>query len=496
MARKRRKKSLARLSGLASKEPAAHVRLHIARLGLSSKEEYRDWCRRHGFGDSVAKSRHRCDREWLFLCRQRAEEKFARSRKNRDPARWIEPILRGEVTVEDVPAPWQRLCQRLQERDPTLSLTGDEESALRLFQHVDRETRLLHEKTGQGASSYAEALFALCRHADSWRRPVESWRRRTHNASRQFPSLARHLYAEWPLPAFLDHAWFESGRAGLEQQRWFRHLGRGGSVRALELPLAYNKRMAHHFLLAPDHYSIPAALRFGQILGLGGSARLAEAVRGTRLVESFEHDDFWKTVLTFLILHPQLRAVHVGPVVDYLHDQRFEERELLLPSGRVELEPPPQPRLSMRGRSPERLLRQVDEWHGALGQIGRQTERRFEPSGFRWLRLEEGSEREGSCRRWILRELLSTRELVEEGRAQRHCVASYGRYRAGRDCSIWTLEKIQDGRRQKVLTIEVRSHDRVICQARGKCNANPTAEARRILRQWADREGLEIASYV
>jgi hypothetical protein len=461
-----------------------------------SVDEYREWCARHGFAQSLAKSRARCDREWHFALRRTAEQKLRRLAKNRNPLRWVEGIVAGAVEPGVVPEPLRQLCERCREGDLSPDTGSEAESALALFRHVACHTDLLAQRSSHGRASYAEGILALCRGAATWRRRVEEWRPRTHNATRQFSSLARHLHALWDVPVFLDAAWFESGALGRRHQEWFRHIAGGASIRTADLPIPYSKRMAHHFLRAPEGYSIEAALRLGQVIALGGDERLAEAIRGTRLVQTFEADEFWVSVLRFFVANPLPDLDYVCPIVDYLYAQRFQRREVMLPSGRPELLQPPQPNLSMRGRSVEGLLRQVENWHGALGRRGRRVERCFAPSGMRPLRLPEGSFRDGTYREWRIRELRSTSELIEEGRSLRHCVAWYAEHSAGRDCSIWSVELLEGGRKHKVLTIEVRSADGTICQARGLRNERPSERVRAILRRWAEREGLTVASHV
>jgi hypothetical protein len=93
---------------------------------------------------------------------------------------------------------------------------------------------------------------------------------------------------------------------------------------------------------------------------------------------------------------------------------------------------------------------------------------------------------------WTIRELLSTRDLVAEGRKMKHCVASYAHSCAQRRCSIWTLEMDSAAGAAKVLTVEVMNSTRVIVQARGKCNALPSDKVRGVLRRWADQAGLVL----
>lgn len=86
----------------------------------------------------------------------------------------------------------------------------------------------------------------------------------------------------------MDTVWFRSDAEGRRQQQWFKHIGTGGNIRTAEIPVLLSKKMAHHFLQAPDHYSVEEALRWGQIIGQDGIPFLAEAINATRLGRSFE----------------------------------------------------------------------------------------------------------------------------------------------------------------------------------------------------------------
>src|SRR4029077_4063924 len=221
----------------------------------------------------------------------------------------------------------------------------------------------------QVGNTFVDGLLALARHARSWIRLPTGWKPLTHNARRQFSSLARHLFADWPVPTFMDSVWFSgNGRGAVQQQEWFLHIGRGQNISTADLPLSYTKRMAHFFMQAPADLTVEAALRWGQIHGLGGSERLARAIIGTWLGTSFGHDDFWVTVLQFFIANPMLDLAHVGPIIDYIEQQRFVSQDVLVAPGVVERNGPAQPNFMMKGRTPASLLRQVEAWHRTLAK--------------------------------------------------------------------------------------------------------------------------------
>jgi hypothetical protein len=255
--------------------------------------------------------------------------------------------------------------------------------------------------------------------------------------------------------------------------------------------------MAHLFLQAPDHYRVEMALRWGQVRGLGGSEVLARAATATRLGRSFEHEDFWQTVVQFFANEPKLDPVHVGPIVDYLNNQRFVPEDVLIEEGELRQAGPPQPNLTMKGRTHRSLLRQVEEWHKQLrNRRGAKpiNWRRSDIGDFHYV--EKNGRDQGPRRSWTIRELLSSGELYREGLAMQHCVARYVRVCAGRASSIWSLRVENQVRRHRVMTIEVNLKSRTICQARRKGDARPDAKSREIMERWARQEKLTIAEYL
>ena len=144
--------------------------------------------------------------------------------------------------------------------------------------------------------------------------------------------------------------------------------------------------------------------------------------RGTR---HFQNDDFWMSVIRWFIANPMLDAVHHGPITDYLHDQRFVA-SVPNPLAHLPGQPgrlAPQPNLTMKGRNPEAVLRAVAEWHRRIGRPRSDKPVSWAPSGLSPYRFEEG---EGhNLKVYSITELLSSRELEDEGQAMSHCVATY-----------------------------------------------------------------------
>jgi hypothetical protein len=377
---------------------------------------------------------------------------------------------------------------------------GVRDAYLRLLRHVQRRTPLLRPardpgRTGSGVLNLG--LFSLALHHAAWLRPPEAWQPPSVNHAPLFASLARHLFALYPVPAFMTSAWFRLPPDGPHpEQEWYKHLGRGHSIRTAGLPLPYTRAMTHHFQQAPHHYSVTAALRWGQVRGLGGPEGLARAVAATRLGREFGGEEFWLTVLRFFVRHPRMDTAHVGPVVDFLQAQRFEPREVFLPGPGLTRQGPPRPDYSLKGRTVASLLRQVGDWHRQVGRDDRPPALAWARSGIKEFRHVEGTEQQENLRLWAVRELLTSRDLLLEGQALRHCVAEYARDCSRRRTTIWSL-RVDAGRGPvRALTVEVDPAGRAILQARGRANRLPRPAERAVLERWAAREGLRIADHL
>ena len=185
----------------------------------------------------------------------------------------------------------------------------------------------------------------------------------------QFNDIARHLLSRYDVPAFMDSVWFEGvGRRGRQLQEWFIHIGTGGNIRDLDTPIRLTRRMAHVFLQAPTNNTIERNLRWAQVIGMGGDERLATAVLRTRLGRKYEDDEFWGSVVLFLVNNAMMDPSWVGPIVDYVHNVKYARRRIVQDGGGVTEAPPLHPEFTMKGRSATKLLRQVEAWHGQLNR--------------------------------------------------------------------------------------------------------------------------------
>jgi hypothetical protein len=352
-------------------------------------------------------------------------------------------------------------------------------------------------------------LSALALRQGECRRPPEDWAPTTHNARRRFGSLARWLLTTYDVPRFLDTAWFAGQRLEARaQQQWFVDVGLGRNIRrSAHLPVVLTKRMAHLLMHGGETVAVSVAMRRAQVLGMGGSEALARAVTRSRLGGSFEHEEFWVSVVKFLVYSPSVAPDDVEPIVEYVYEQKYAPQRVADAEGFVEEGPPMHPGFSMRTRKAGPLIREVSVWRRERERRRSHYAEEWEPCGLKGLDVVEHAD--GRWVRWRVRELLSVTALRTEGKRMRHCVGTHHGYasacRSGSQ-SIWSLDATDStGKRVSGMTIALRNGDRTITEAMGKGNVNlaglETDDPRRtwlglcraIMERWAVPQGITSA---
>ena len=480
---------------------------HFCKLGMQTLAEYDSWCESHDFGTARGKTQQQREREIAVLQRERAQAALETTRQRvRKPAEMIDAIAGREIEAETLTTTYLLKIHQLFMALPLDLGVRDAMRRLLLITHKYADLHGAEPAFAQygyaAGNTYLDALCALAHRYGSWLRPLEAWKPDSHNARRRFGSLARHLLAEYPVPTFMDAAFFR-GRTEFadRQQEWFVHIGIGKNIRTAQLPVRLTEKAAHHFLLAPRDFTIEGALRWGQMCALGANELLIRAVADTRLGETFEDDTFWMSVFHFFVNNPMLDNAHIGPIVDYLHQRRFVRRNILLPNNRRVPGQPVEPDFTMKGRTPAVLLRRVEEWHHQLAKEVRKQPKSWEPSGIGALHVLD---QDGAV--WTMQEICSSGELTAEGKAMSHCVGSYSQSCMRGQISVWSLrvQEHADSPSRRVMTIAVNNQRRVITEARGKCNKLPGARqasprlevAPRILRHWASQERITMPGYL
>ena len=277
-------------------------------------------------------------------------------------------------------------------------------------------------------------------------------------------SLARAAFGGYPTPRFLASVWFASDR--VHQGWWIGH-ARGVAFRRLPLPIALTRAMEHELLAFTDDASLVPSLRRAEVLGLGGSRALADAIVATPLGRGFEHGAYWRAVLIWMI-HRGVEPAEVAVLVDFFTAHA--------------------PAMSLRGRSLASVRREVDA-HQLWMLRHRRARLRWAPSPWR------GQTFDGVGTTWRVVELCDSTALALEGRAMHHCVETYARWCANGASSIWSLRRrAATGVERPIVTFEIDRRRRAITQVSGRGNRTPGPSALALITQWAAREGLAIAA--
>jgi len=360
----------------------------------------------------------------------------------------------------------------------------------------ERSTLLDNPLVDRSRHFQVEALRNLANFHPYRVRRVRDWPGARGSMYRIVRSLAHHLLGRFRVPPFLDLVWF-GGESPYELRKrgWVVAHARGARFRGLDLPMLMTRRMEHLFLTSPDHLPFEAAMRRAELLTLGAGPGLVDAVLTTRLGRDLSHGTFWRTAVTFLVRHRRgLDLEQVGPIIGYLHGVRFLRTQVETATGLTWLEPP-RPDFSLKGRTMKSLMRLVDAWHRALGEA-MAGGRSWPASPQRPYSLQEPPRSEDDPPVfWEIVELTSSEQLRAEGRALRHCVATYSRKCAAGQARIWSLRRrVHQRAVRSMVTIEVDPRRRCIVQARGTRNRVAQGKHLRLIQRWAKREGLRVAS--
>lgn len=310
-------------------------------------------------------------------------------------------------------------------------------------------------------------------------RPVAEWKPKGKGKQTLLASLASHVLAEYSIPKFLWNSFWEEDWASISvaisaiaKGKSFAKLCKEGSF-----PVPLNKKQCHQLLQSSASDGFISAVRRVQIQTHGGEPRLhsiwMKETVGQRVCGQ-EQEAFWDTVIAWFCKHPMLDPSQIKPLIDFIGN-RHEIDETF----------------SMKGRSPMAMIRAMEVWHEELHKQKIFRQHNYSPSGFRsgqWeykVRTKTGHQH----KEWKIKEILTSKELHEEGKAHSHCVASYGRSISNGLTSIWSMTC--NG--ERMITIEVRNSSKRIVQARGRYNRVTTNEEFKIISSWAQENNLDIS---
>ncbi len=480
----------------------------MRKLGFDRAEAYQDWCVLNGFSNSLDKDDDDRQSELMAsLSNGPAWQSFANKRlvprpmfgiEGRSEEEVVATVLEGKIAFATTcDKRYASLCaavDRLRGADfqrdlevfrVLINLLHERGTRMHLF------SRQIPTSGKRTCCTFSESLALVAKCREQWIRPLQDWQVDSQNFREIFRSLVRHLFVRHSVPECLFNIWFHRDRTKCDAELpIFLHVAAGHSIRTSGIPMAYSRRMSHHFQQAPERSSLPEAIWWGHVRGKGGSANLAGAIMSSFLGRQLDQADFWGHVIDWFIKHPELDYRFVGPILDFVNNQRFGVGNpfhyAVTADGRRQRQqiPPAQPRLSMIGRTPAALIRDLQRWHNELARAGH--------SDISWLESKirpfQWQSKQGTV--WTIYELLGNGALAEEGRSLNHCVGSYAETCAMGRTTIWSMRQGCGATGKRVLTIQVDADQRRIVQVRGNSNRFATREEREVIEYWAWEAGL------
>lgn len=309
-------------------------------------------------------------------------------------------------------------------------------------------------------------------------RPLSSWKKKGKGISSRLSSLLRHCFEQYAVPGWLRNV-FEIQHLATRRNmvRFYVAAGRGGSIREPYLLGTPMTRKALKLFMQSSHSERPLEnLRLAQGLAAGVEKGVALEFRSIYLQDRYMEDFFVRQVMPWFARIGMINLAEVSPIIDYLFHMRRGNGDY-----------------RMSGRTANSVLRGMHEWHvrTAREDAARGAPKRFSPCGLDDFTFEKRSRR--SVTHYTIKEILTLKDLFNEGAKMSHCVASYAALIAEGKCSIWSMRA--DGERK--LTIEVKTNPwngkPTIVQARGTRNRIPTPTEELILLRWAQESGISLS---
>ena len=172
----------------------------------------------------------------------------------------------------------------------------------------------------------------------------------------------------------------------------------------------------------------------------------------------------WKELIYWLIRHADsLTDQNISEINNWAIHQIYERQRHQLG------------RLSFKGRSVQRILQLTQEYYTNIHNFGNSIPK------LEWKRKGFDCEiKDDTGDIWSVQEIVSSKELVEEGKAMSHCVASYYQNCFKENIAIFSFKK--DEKRE--LTLELNCQNLSINQVTGKNNRSLKPQENRIVNFW------------
>lgn len=304
--------------------------------------------------------------------------------------------------------------------------------------------------------------------------------------------LIYNFYSNYGISYFFIYN-FLFGRLNNQERKWFCDVLNGNNlVYSENIPFKLTKKVSHFFNVLPADREKSSYQSFYEYIQMhygfsGGNFSLTQSLiycaiyievrdsnftqEAIRNLRSTDNLDFW--ISTLCILHHKgLRANNLNQVIDYIDDQ-------VIRNGRV---------IDFKKKKLSNLEEEAFHWHEAIalmrtGKYKRIT--KLPKSNIDKYSIEHRG------KKYTISQLLTNKELIEEGRTLFHCVGTYTDNCIERGSFVFSLRLDYEKKETiPLITIEVR--DGKIYQSRGKRNRNCSKDEEFIIQGWAKENKLKF----
>lgn len=331
-------------------------------------------------------------------------------------------------------------------------------------------------------------------------RDAQDYVSRSYNLDRQIIGLLNHLFVQYPVPAFLYEVCLtenqpKKGRTPKDKfasmndvyRQWFVTLAQGGSFPKAVRGIMTSKE-ASVFLKAPAYRTVHENVWWARMT----VASIPDALIGPLIDRIFTNHFFddrdgrlAEAIQFYARYHASLSRDALEEVTDFVAWKLQNDRAF-----------------RMKGRTAASVLKLSNEWHLLMqrAKLGRHIQ-------WEGLRLKDW-EFEAKSEVWQVIQLRNNKDLMNEGRKQKHCVYSYVQRCINGHSFIFSMRACRksasgydtEGKpiwdrtfETRRVTIEVNAF-RSLVQVRGPLNRAPIPEELDVLRRWTGETGLHMAS--
>lgn len=309
---------------------------------------------------------------------------------------------------------------------------------------------------------------------------------KTDDVEKKYVAFMRHLFCKYKVPKFFDKVIKENIRLKTDSRaanithkinenenilKWFICLGTGGSLYKEYFKEFLTKKETHIFSTCIyDEFNVNQVITYAIAYAESGDVGLSKRLALSNFSNKNNRSVFWKNCIKFFSNKENIpeNIGKMNDLIDYLEYEKTQNNEFNIFGG---------------GFTLQSLNKRMIDWHHELRRakdFGNFTWIGSNVNDFEFIR----NENKINAEHFTITQIKNSKELLNEGRVQHHCVFSYKNRCISGKTSIWSLSL--NGK--KKVTIEM--IDKRIVQARGFANRMTRGDEDFIISKWCNLNNI------